>query len=190
MARLWGDPADGEICDACAKPITKHDHGRYRLDSQRQEARSVSRQVFPVLGIRRGAHRRRRRHGVGSVLVSPEGSIGSISSAECRAALPGGLANEVPWCRGDPRHRGCTARILRWGFLRALPARRPLVRRPPPTPSRLLHARALKSNGASSRIGTRTPPSASSSCSGCLKIGAAGRFAGSVPVIDLVSVKY
>jgi hypothetical protein len=23
MARLWGDPADGEICDACAKPITK-----------------------------------------------------------------------------------------------------------------------------------------------------------------------
>jgi hypothetical protein len=23
MARFWGDPADGEICDACAKPITK-----------------------------------------------------------------------------------------------------------------------------------------------------------------------
>jgi hypothetical protein len=23
MARFWGDPADGEICDACDKPITQ-----------------------------------------------------------------------------------------------------------------------------------------------------------------------
>jgi hypothetical protein len=23
MARFWGDPVDGEICDACDKPITK-----------------------------------------------------------------------------------------------------------------------------------------------------------------------
>ena len=23
MPRFWGDPADGEICDACDKPITK-----------------------------------------------------------------------------------------------------------------------------------------------------------------------
>jgi hypothetical protein len=23
MARFWGDPADGEICGACDKPITK-----------------------------------------------------------------------------------------------------------------------------------------------------------------------
>lgn len=23
MGRFWSDPADGEICDACAKPITK-----------------------------------------------------------------------------------------------------------------------------------------------------------------------
>jgi hypothetical protein len=23
MARFWGDPADGEICDVCGKPITK-----------------------------------------------------------------------------------------------------------------------------------------------------------------------
>jgi len=23
MARFWGDPADGEICDACDKPITE-----------------------------------------------------------------------------------------------------------------------------------------------------------------------
>src|SRR4030095_713319 len=61
-------------------------------------------------------------------------------------------------------------------------------RRPPPrTQSRLLHARALKSNGAFSRIVTKTPPSASSSCSGCLKIGAAGRFAGTGLVIDLAA---
>ena len=44
--------------------------------------------------------------------------------------------------------------------------------------SRLLHARALKSNAASSRTVKGTPPSASSSCSGCLRVGAAGRFAG------------
>ena len=23
MPRFWGGPADGEVCDACAKPITK-----------------------------------------------------------------------------------------------------------------------------------------------------------------------
>jgi hypothetical protein len=32
-----------------------------------------------------------------------------------RLAVLGGLANEVPWCRCDPRHRGCTARILQCG---------------------------------------------------------------------------
>jgi len=58
------------------------DHGRHRLDAQRQKARSVSRQVFPVLGIRRGAHRRRRFHGVGSIPGSPSRSTGLAWFAE------------------------------------------------------------------------------------------------------------
>src|SRR4029450_2187527 len=46
------------------------------------------------------------------------------------------------------------------------------------TKNQLVPACALKSNGASSRTVTKKPPSASSSCSGCLSVGTAGRFAG------------
>src|SRR5439155_24363557 len=77
---------------------------------------------------------------------------------------------------------------LAWLLWAPLSARRTPVWRPPRTPSRLLHARALTSNGAASRTVKGTPPSASSSCSGCLRVGTAGRFAGDrSPAVSVAS---
>ena len=92
MARLWSDPADGEICDACAKPITAQ---QVILDGIVSTLSDKKPAQFHVgcfqFGIRRGAH-------LGSDW--PDGperlSIGSISSAECRAALSRGLQMKFP----------------------------------------------------------------------------------------------
>lgn len=92
MARLWGDPADGEICDACAKPITAQ---QVILDGIVSTLSDKKPAQFHVgcfqFGIRRSAH-------LGSDWPDwPERlSIGSISSAECRAALPRRLKMKFP----------------------------------------------------------------------------------------------
>jgi hypothetical protein len=92
MARLWGDPANGEICDACDKPITEPQLILDGTVSTRSDKKLAQFHVRCFqFGIWRGAH-------LGSDWPDlPERlSIGSISNAECRAALPRGLQTKFP----------------------------------------------------------------------------------------------
>ena len=79
MARFWGDPAGGEICDACDKPITEQQlimGGIVSMLSEKKLAQFHIR-CFQFWGYGEARTEDLDFHGVGSIPGSPSRFTGS-----------------------------------------------------------------------------------------------------------------